>query len=60
MDSSGFGLSGAVEDQTVRDGEGHYDGSLSHMTTVAMGFVVEALDRRDLHTATSLLMQTVC
>ncbi|XP_064396222.1 spatacsin-like isoform X6 [Halichondria panicea] len=58
MDSSGFGLSGAVEDQTVRDGEGHYDGSLSHMTTVAMGFVVEALDRRDLHTATSLLMQT--
>ncbi len=60
MDSSGFGLSSAVEDQTLGGGEGHYDGSLSHMTTVATGFVMEALDRRDLHTATALLMQTVC
>ena len=58
MESSGFGLSEAVEDHTP-DSDSHYDGSLKNMITVATGFVMEALDKGDLNIATSLLTQMV-
>ena len=58
MESSGFGLSEAVEDHTPNR-DTHYDGSLKNMITVATGFVMEALDKGDLNIATSLLVQMV-
>ena len=56
----GFGRSislvEAIDDYT---GSTHYDASLGNMMTIATGFVVEALEKKSIKQATSILTQMV-
>ena len=40
-------------------GSAHYDASLDNMMTIATGFVVEALEKKSIKQATSILTQMV-
>ena len=41
-------------------GSTHYDASLDNMMTTATGFVIEALEKKSIKQATSILIQMVC
>jgi hydrogenase maturation factor len=60
LQGRGFGRSiSLVEAIDDYSGSSHYDASLGNMMTTATGFVMEALDKKNMKQATSILTQMV-
>ena len=60
LQGRGFGRSiSLVEAIDDYSGSSHYDASLSNMMTTATGFVMEALEKKNIKQATSILTQMV-